>query len=349
LPIHHLSLTARPPDDTVLAALLACHERIHRFTALAARLATTDGTPAERAEAAAGVVRYFTVALPLHAADEDDSLAPRLRGRDAAVDAALATMTAEHVAHAGPLAAVVDAARAVVAAPATVPPDLAAAADALAALFADPPRARGAHDLPGDRRAARRRPGHDPRRDARAPPLIARRDRRARCRHDHRHRLARPSRPRPASSASIAPPSATPSICRCGTRCAAPTASSIAIPTCESACSTPTAITSPAASTCRSGRRCSRPAVAHPRRRPRSRSASPARACASRSSPRSQGTCLTIGIELLLATDVRLCADSARFGQIEIKRGIYPVGGATLRFPREVGWANAMRWLLTGE
>lgn len=62
-----------------------------------------------------------------------------------------------------------------------------------------------------------------------------------------------------------------------------------------------------------------------------------------------QGICLTIGIELLLATDVRVAARSVRFGQIEIKRGIYPVGGATLRFPREVGWANAMRWLLTGD
>lgn len=62
-----------------------------------------------------------------------------------------------------------------------------------------------------------------------------------------------------------------------------------------------------------------------------------------------QGICLTIGIELLLATDVRVAAASARFAQIEIKRGIYPVGGATLRFPREVGWANAMRWLLTGD
>jgi enoyl-CoA hydratase/carnithine racemase len=62
-----------------------------------------------------------------------------------------------------------------------------------------------------------------------------------------------------------------------------------------------------------------------------------------------QGICLTIGIELLLATDVRVAASSVRFAQIEIKRGIYPVGGATLRFPREVGWANAMRWLLTGD
>lgn len=62
-----------------------------------------------------------------------------------------------------------------------------------------------------------------------------------------------------------------------------------------------------------------------------------------------QGTCLTIGIELMLATDIRIGARSAKFGQIEVKRGIYPVGGATLRFPREVGWGNAMRWLLTGD
>ncbi len=62
-----------------------------------------------------------------------------------------------------------------------------------------------------------------------------------------------------------------------------------------------------------------------------------------------QGTCLTIGIELMLACDVRIAAADTRFGQIEVKRGIYPVGGATLRFPREVGWGNAMRWLLTGD
>lgn len=62
-----------------------------------------------------------------------------------------------------------------------------------------------------------------------------------------------------------------------------------------------------------------------------------------------QGTCLTIGIELMLACDVRVASPTTRFGQIEVKRGIYPVGGATLRFPREVGWGNAMRWLLTGD
>jgi enoyl-CoA hydratase/carnithine racemase len=62
-----------------------------------------------------------------------------------------------------------------------------------------------------------------------------------------------------------------------------------------------------------------------------------------------QGICLTVGIELILATDVRIAASDARFAQIEIKRGLFPFGGATTRLPREVGWGNAMRYLLTGD
>ena len=62
-----------------------------------------------------------------------------------------------------------------------------------------------------------------------------------------------------------------------------------------------------------------------------------------------QGWCLTIGIELALAADIRVAAPDTRFGQIEIKRGIFPFGGATLRMPQQLGWGNAMRWLLTGD
>ncbi|WP_426515937.1 crotonase/enoyl-CoA hydratase family protein [Diaminobutyricibacter sp. McL0618] len=62
-----------------------------------------------------------------------------------------------------------------------------------------------------------------------------------------------------------------------------------------------------------------------------------------------QGTCLTLGIELMLASDVAVAAQSTRFGQVEVTRGILPFGGATLRFPRAVGWGNAMRWILTGD
>ena len=62
-----------------------------------------------------------------------------------------------------------------------------------------------------------------------------------------------------------------------------------------------------------------------------------------------QGTCLTLGIELMLASDIVVAADSTVFGQIEVARGILPFGGATIRFPRAVGWGDAMRWILTGD
>jgi enoyl-CoA hydratase len=62
-----------------------------------------------------------------------------------------------------------------------------------------------------------------------------------------------------------------------------------------------------------------------------------------------QGWCLTMGIEAALATDVRVAADDTRFSQMEVCRGIYPFGGATIRFTRECGWGNAMRWVLSGE
>ena len=61
------------------------------------------------------------------------------------------------------------------------------------------------------------------------------------------------------------------------------------------------------------------------------------------------GRCLTLGIELCLASDIVVAAESARFAQIEIKRGIFPFGGATFRFVQSAGWGNAMRWLLTGD
>ena len=62
-----------------------------------------------------------------------------------------------------------------------------------------------------------------------------------------------------------------------------------------------------------------------------------------------QGWCITIGVELLLASDIRLAANDTRFAQMEVKRGIMPFGGATIRFPQICGWGNAMLHLLTGD
>jgi enoyl-CoA hydratase len=62
-----------------------------------------------------------------------------------------------------------------------------------------------------------------------------------------------------------------------------------------------------------------------------------------------QGICFTLGIELMLAADIVVAADDCRFAQIEVKRGIMPAGGATVRMVERAGWGNAQRYLLTGE
>lgn len=62
-----------------------------------------------------------------------------------------------------------------------------------------------------------------------------------------------------------------------------------------------------------------------------------------------QGYCYTWGVEIMLNTDVRVAAENTQFAMLEVKRGIYPCGGATLRLPAQMGWANAQRYLLTGD
>lgn len=61
------------------------------------------------------------------------------------------------------------------------------------------------------------------------------------------------------------------------------------------------------------------------------------------------GIAFTLSIELALASDIVIAADDVRFRQLEIGRGIVPFGGATIRAPAQLGWGNAMRFLLTAE
>jgi enoyl-CoA hydratase len=53
--------------------------------------------------------------------------------------------------------------------------------------------------------------------------------------------------------------------------------------------------------------------------------------------------------ELFLVADLRVAAEDTNFGQDENTHGRFPGGGSTVRFPREAGWANAMRYILTGD
>jgi iron-sulfur cluster repair protein YtfE (RIC family) len=90
----------RETSDDPVVLLTECHERIRRFTRLGIRV-TEQGVapPEEIREAARSVHRYFSVGLPLHVADEDESIAPRLHASEQlarSVHEAVSSMTAQH-------------------------------------------------------------------------------------------------------------------------------------------------------------------------------------------------------------------------------------------------------------
>jgi enoyl-CoA hydratase/carnithine racemase len=61
------------------------------------------------------------------------------------------------------------------------------------------------------------------------------------------------------------------------------------------------------------------------------------------------GDTWNLGHEIYLACDIRVAAADTRFGQDENTHGRFTGGGATVRFVREAGWGNAMRYMLTGD
>ncbi len=60
-----------------------------------------------------------------------------------------------------------------------------------------------------------------------------------------------------------------------------------------------------------------------------------------------EGAAFAGGAELLLSTDVRVAAETARFGLTEARWGLFPLGGSTVRLQRQIGYTNAMELLLT--
>ena len=86
-----------PAPPGPLETLLGCHLRIRHFMQLSRTLADAHGVPhREIAEAAEDIFYHFSHALPLHHADESETLFPRLRTQDSLVCEAAETMVEQH-------------------------------------------------------------------------------------------------------------------------------------------------------------------------------------------------------------------------------------------------------------
>ncbi len=61
-----------------------------------------------------------------------------------------------------------------------------------------------------------------------------------------------------------------------------------------------------------------------------------------------EGYAVAGGTEILQATDIRIAGAGATFGVFEARRGLFPLGGSTVRLRRQIPFTMAMDLLLTG-
>ncbi len=60
-----------------------------------------------------------------------------------------------------------------------------------------------------------------------------------------------------------------------------------------------------------------------------------------------EGYAVAGGTEILQTTDIRVAGESAKFGVFEARRGLFPLGGSTVRLRRQIPFTVAMDLLLT--
>jgi enoyl-CoA hydratase len=61
-----------------------------------------------------------------------------------------------------------------------------------------------------------------------------------------------------------------------------------------------------------------------------------------------EGYAVAGGTEILQAMDLRVAGESAVFGVAEVRRGLFPLGGSTVRLRRQIPYTVAAELLLTG-
>jgi enoyl-CoA hydratase len=61
-----------------------------------------------------------------------------------------------------------------------------------------------------------------------------------------------------------------------------------------------------------------------------------------------EGYAVAGGTEILQAMDIRVAGEGATFGVAEVRRGLFPLGGSTVRLSRQIPYTIAADMLLTG-
>jgi enoyl-CoA hydratase/carnithine racemase len=61
------------------------------------------------------------------------------------------------------------------------------------------------------------------------------------------------------------------------------------------------------------------------------------------------GHCRAVGLDMMLASEIRIAAEHATFALEEVARGLYPTGNATVLLARQIPWVHAQELLLTAE
>jgi len=62
-----------------------------------------------------------------------------------------------------------------------------------------------------------------------------------------------------------------------------------------------------------------------------------------------EGPAIAGGTEILQACDIRVAGQGATFGVAEVRRGLFPLGGSTVRLRRQIPYTLAAEMLLTGK
>jgi enoyl-CoA hydratase len=62
-----------------------------------------------------------------------------------------------------------------------------------------------------------------------------------------------------------------------------------------------------------------------------------------------EGSCIAGGTEVLQSADIRVAGEGATFGISEVRWGLFPIGGSTVRLRRQVPYTRAAELLLTGD